>query len=74
MRPARGERATAPIEAGFAAFRAAGFDVPTTYSAVKAVNGKVEDAAGFELWALDADGRPIAGSTQPFRVRFVREE
>jgi AcrR family transcriptional regulator len=35
--PAKGERAAAPIEAGFAAFRAAGFDVPTTYSAVKAV-------------------------------------
>jgi len=35
--PARGERAAAPIEAGFAAFRAAGFDVATTYSAVKAV-------------------------------------
>lgn len=24
--------------------------------------------------ALDADGRPVAGSTPPFRVRFVREE
>lgn len=35
--PARGESAAEPIEAGFAAFRAAGFDVPTTYSAVKAV-------------------------------------
>jgi hypothetical protein len=35
--PAKGERAAEPIEAGFAAFRAAGFDVPTTYSAVKAV-------------------------------------
>lgn len=35
--PARGERAAEPIEAGFAAFRAAGFDVPTTYGAVKAV-------------------------------------
>ena len=35
--PARGERAAEPIEAGFAAFRAAGFDVATTYGAVKAV-------------------------------------
>lgn len=35
--PAKGERAAEPIEAGFAAFRAAGFNVPTTYSAVKAV-------------------------------------
>jgi periplasmic protein TonB len=24
--------------------------------------------------ALDGEGRPVAGSTQPFRVRFVREE
>ena len=39
--PARGERAAAPIEAGFAAFRAAGFDVRTTYSAVKAVTVSV---------------------------------
>ena len=35
--PAKGERAAEPIEAGFAAFRAAGFDVVSTYSAVKAV-------------------------------------
>ena len=35
--PAKGKRAAEPIEAGFAAFRAAGFDVRTTYSAVKAV-------------------------------------
>lgn len=35
--PAKGERAAEPIEAGFAAFRAAGFDVASTYSAVKAV-------------------------------------
>ena len=35
--PAQDERAAAPIEAGFAAFRAAGFDVQTTYSAVKSV-------------------------------------
>jgi len=35
--PAKGERAAEPIEAGFAAFRAAGFDVRTTYSAVKSV-------------------------------------
>ena len=34
--PAQGERAAATFEAGFAAFRAAGFDVPATYSAVKA--------------------------------------
>ena len=34
--PAKGERAAEPIEAGFAAFRAAGFDVSSTYSAVKA--------------------------------------
>ncbi len=39
--PVRGERAAAPIEAGFAAFRAAGFDVRTTYSAVKAVTVSV---------------------------------
>ena len=39
--PAKGERAAAPIEAGFAAFRAAGFDVRTTYSAVKAVTVSV---------------------------------
>ncbi len=35
--PAKGERAAEPIEAGFAAFRAAGFDAASTYSAVKAV-------------------------------------
>jgi AcrR family transcriptional regulator len=39
--PVKGERAAAPIEAGFAAFRAAGFDVRTTYSAVKAVTVSV---------------------------------
>jgi AcrR family transcriptional regulator len=35
--PAKGERAAEPVEAGFAAFRAAGFDVASTYGAVKAV-------------------------------------
>ncbi len=39
--PVKGERAAAPIEAGFAAFRAAGFDVRSTYSAVKAVTVSV---------------------------------
>lgn len=34
--PAKGERAAVPFESGFAAFRAAGFDAPSTYSAVKA--------------------------------------
>ena len=34
--PAKGERSAEPIEAGFAAFRAGGFDVSSTYSAVKA--------------------------------------
>ena len=39
--PAKGERAAAPIEAGFAAFRAAGFDARSTYAAVKAVTVSV---------------------------------
>jgi AcrR family transcriptional regulator len=34
--PAKGERAAVPFESGFAAFRSAGFDAPSTYSAVKA--------------------------------------
>jgi AcrR family transcriptional regulator len=34
--PATGERAAEPFEAGFAAFRSAGFDVAATYNAVKA--------------------------------------
>lgn len=34
--PARGEPAAAPFESGFAAFRSAGFDAASTYSAVKA--------------------------------------
>lgn len=34
--PARGERAAVPFESGFAAFRSAGFDAPSTYGAVKA--------------------------------------
>jgi AcrR family transcriptional regulator len=34
--PAKGERAAEPFEAGFAAFRSAGFDAASTYSAVKA--------------------------------------
>ncbi len=34
--PARGERAAVPFESGFAAFRSAGFDVASSYSAVKA--------------------------------------
>ena len=33
--PARGERAAEPFEAGFAAFRAAGFDAASTYGAAK---------------------------------------
>lgn len=35
-RPARGESAAEPFEAGFAAFRADGFDTASTYAAVKA--------------------------------------
>jgi AcrR family transcriptional regulator len=34
--PAKGERAAEPFESGFAAFRSAGFDAASTYSAVKA--------------------------------------
>ena len=34
--PAKGERAAEPFESGFAAFRSAGFDASSTYSAVKA--------------------------------------
>lgn len=34
--PVKGERAAEPFESGFAAFRSAGFDVASTYSAVKA--------------------------------------
>ena len=34
--PAKGERAAVPFESGFAAFRAAGFDAASSYSAVKA--------------------------------------
>jgi AcrR family transcriptional regulator len=34
--PVKGERAAEPFEAGFAAFRSAGFDVASTHSAVKA--------------------------------------
>lgn len=33
--PAKGERAAEPFESGFAAFRSAGFDAASTYSAVK---------------------------------------
>jgi AcrR family transcriptional regulator len=34
--PAKGERAAEPFESGFAAFRSAGFDMASTYGAVKA--------------------------------------
>jgi AcrR family transcriptional regulator len=34
--PAKGEQAAVPFESGFAAFRRAGFDAPSTYGAVKA--------------------------------------
>jgi AcrR family transcriptional regulator len=58
--PAQGERVAASFEAAFAAFRAGGFNVPQTYSAVKAT---IVAVLGF---ALDA--------TAAYRSRIERTD